>query len=381
MTVNLDSEGRPARKRIWDLPVRVTHALLIVCVTGAWLTRDARQADLHAAFGYCALALTAFRIFWGFTTRGHARFSSFAYSPGAALQYLRGALAGRPRHYTGHNPAGSFAVFGLLALIAAVTITGVFAIGGMHGDGPLAGVPGFAAADMAREWHEWLAWAVLVLAVLHLAGVVWGSFVHRENLAGAMVTGRKIAHDGATEDSPRRGAVAAALLFAAIAFGAAYVLAIAPRDVQRREAAEEAAKAALKTNVWGKECSGCHLAYAPASLPMRSWDATLEGQADHFGEDLGLSEATSARLREYAAGAAVPSWTLWKVAGSTPATTAPLRISELPFWRHAHRDLPESAFRPPTGAGRHDCEACHADATSGIFHPRMIHNPKARLTP
>ena len=166
-----------------------------------------------------------------------------------------------------------------------------------------------------------------------------------------------------------------------IAFGTAYVLAIAPRDVQRREAAEEAAKAALKTNVWGKECSGCHLAYAPASMAMRSWDATLAGQADHFGEDLGLSAATSARLREYAAGAPAPSWSLWKVAASTPTSAAPLRISELPFWRHAHRDMPDSAFRPPAVAGRHECEACHADATSGIFHPRMIHNPKARLTP
>ena len=381
MTVTLNAREGTARKQVWDLPVRVTHALLIVCVAGAWLTREAPQADLHAVFGYCALGLVAFRICWGLFARGHARISSFAYSPAEAIRYVRDALRGAPRHYTGHNPAGSYAVFGLLALITAVTVSGVLALGGMHGDGPLAATLSHEGAELARVAHDWLAWAVLGFAVVHVAGVAWGSRVHRENLALAMITGSKAVHEETSIDAARHGGIATLLVALAAAFGSTYLLAIAPRDTREREARAAQAKAALASQPWGAECGSCHLAYPPATLPLRSWVRTFAEQQEHFGEDLGLGKAMIDKLMAHAASPASASWAEWRLASSALATEAPLRVSELPYWRHAHRRLPDPAFQAPTGAGRHDCEACHADAASGIFHPRMIHNPKAKVTP
>jgi cytochrome b len=378
MTVNLAASADGERRRVWDAPVRVVHLLLIACVAGAWLTREAPRIDLHAAFGYCALLLVAFRFAWGFLGSRHARFASFAYSPRAALVYLRDALRGTPRHYTGHNPAGSWAVYGLLGLIAAATLSGVFAIGALHGEGPVPTAP-FGVADASLAWHEILAWAVLVFAVLHVAGAIWGSFVHHENLPAAMLTGRKTVHDPDPRDAPSHVAVALAVLAAAAASGGAYVAFWSPGDVARRQADDEATRTTLTQLPWTRECGSCHLAYSPALLPFASWRRTLEEQEKHFGEDLGISEEKAGQLLDYARAAPTPSWAAWKLASSVPAGEAPLEVSATAFWRDAHSGLAESDFKPPRSAGRHDCEACHRDAASGIFHPRMIQMAKGRL--
>ena len=374
------SKATPKVQRVWDAPVRIVHALFIVCIAGAWLTRGAERADWHAAFGYVALAALAFRIVWGFAGPVHARFASFAYSPRRAFEYVVQALRGSVRHYTGHNPAGSWAVYLLLALIAATCITGVVASGALHRAGPLASLVPFELGDGSFELHEALAWIILAVVAMHLAGVAWGSRVHRENLAKAMVTGNKVAHDLEATDAPARRGLGATLLLAIAAGAAAYLAWHVPHDAAARQVVEEQGKAALAALPWTKECGSCHLAYPPALLPLRSWERTLREQDRHFGEDLSLSDATAARLLQ-AAGAPPPSWAAWRLAHSAPAGEAPLRITELGFWRHAHRGIPEARFKPPAANGRHDCEACHRDAASGIFHPRMIRSAKPRTTP
>jgi cytochrome b len=379
MTVNLDASAAPPRRRVWDLPVRIVHGLLIACVAGAWLTREGQLFDLHAVFGYCALGLVVFRVAWGFWGSRHSRFDSFAYSPREAFAYLAGAVRGRARHYTGHNPAGSWAVFALLALLGATALTGVIVVGALYGEGPIAATSSFALTDILLDWHVGLAWAVLGFAAFHVLGVVWGSRVHRENLAAAMVTGRKAVHDDDTGDAPLRGTVAAAVAIAVAAIGLAYLLLWSPRDTERRTRDEDLHRAALKAQAWSKECGGCHLAYSPALLPFTSWQRTIDEQDRHFGEDLGLTAAAGQRLLDHARKEAPPSWAAWKLAASAGPGKPPLEITATAFWRDAHASLPEAAFKPPVSAGRHECEACHRDAGSGIFHPRMIHMAKGRV--
>lgn len=364
------------RRRVWDLPVRVAHASFIACVVGAWLTRGGEHADAHLAFGYSALAALAFRLGWGFVGTRHARFAGFAYSPLAAWRYLRDALQGHPTHYTGHNPAGSYAVWVLLVLLAVTTGSGIVSSAAMQGLGPLAGAIAFEAGRAAHEIHETSAWAIAGFAVFHVAGVVWGSRVHHENLATAMVTGRKLDHEPDSPATPTRPIVAGALL-ATLMGGSAYYLQVhVPRDVESRMAAEAQRKAREASSPWAKECSDCHVAYTPGLLPTRSWERMLDEQDRHFGEDLSLSPAILARLR--AAVRPPETYAEWRSARSVAPGQSPQRITELRWWRHVHEGIEPARFKPPYSAGPHECNACHRDAASGIFHPRMVQNPKPR---
>ncbi len=164
---------------VWDLPVRAFHWLLVATFAGAFLTAESeRLRDIHVMLGYAFAGLLAFRIVWGLVGSRYARFSSFTFGPRAVVAYLKSLLARRPEHHVGHNPAGAWAIYALIAGGIAVAVTGhvIYASAGGH---------------WFDELHEGAANALLALAIVHVAGVVVGSILHRENLVAAMVTGYK----------------------------------------------------------------------------------------------------------------------------------------------------------------------------------------------
>lgn len=188
--------------KVWDLPLRVFHWALAVSFIGAYALADSeRLRNVHVMLGYTVLGLLVFRLAWGFVGTQHARFRSFAFSPRAALRHLRDELAGRAKRYVGHNPAGSWAIYGLLLLGAATGISGYLTFNEVGG-------------ETFEEIHEVLANAWLLLVALHVIAVVVTSLAHRENLVRAMITGRKEgAADGAV---PRSAAVLGVTLAAAV---------------------------------------------------------------------------------------------------------------------------------------------------------------------
>src|SRR5262245_3793666 len=188
---------------VWDLPTRAFHWLLVLSFFGAYLTGDERgYRTLHVLLGYTTAGLIAFRLVWGLLGTRWARFSGFVFSPRAAAAYAKSLLTAAPLHFTGHNPLGSWAVVGLLTLIALACGSGIatYLIGGVY-----------------EDLHEGLSNAALALVVLHIAAAIASSFLHRENLVRAMLTGYKRGEPGEAAAGPRL-LVALALLGAVAAF-------------------------------------------------------------------------------------------------------------------------------------------------------------------
>ena len=208
-----DLEGdRPSRPtdavRVWDTVVRVGHWALVLLFVVAYLSGE-EESLLHVYAGYGVLGIVVFRILWGVVGTRHARFTDFVYGRAETLRYLKSILALRPIHYLGHNPLGGWMIVALLISLLAVNWSGM-ELYGVQGHGPLAGgaatllAPAHADDDEAgseresvwEEIHEVLANLAVVLVLLHIAGVVSSSLVHRENLVRAMITGNKRARDG-----------------------------------------------------------------------------------------------------------------------------------------------------------------------------------------
>ena len=103
--------------RRWDLPTRVFHWLLAGSFAGAFLTAgSARLLDVHLTLGYTILGLIAFRLLWGLIGTRYARFSSYEVGARSVIGYLKSLFTRSPRHYLGHNPAASWAIYGLRGL-------------------------------------------------------------------------------------------------------------------------------------------------------------------------------------------------------------------------------------------------------------------------
>ena len=182
--------------RVWDPFVRIFHWLLVLFFTLAYVSGE-DWLSLHVNSGYAVFGLVLLRVLWGVVGTPHARFGDFVRRPSTVIAYVKDTLALRARRYLGHNPAGGAMIVLMLVGLLMVSATGFAVYGVEEGAGPLAMLGGSSDAvkEAAEEVHEFFANIVLLLVIVHIAGVVVESLIHRENLVKAMLTGRKAARD------------------------------------------------------------------------------------------------------------------------------------------------------------------------------------------
>lgn len=178
--------------RVWDLPTRVFHWALTLCVIGLVITANLGGSWMtwHGRLGYAVLSLLLFRIVWGFVGGYWSRFGSFLFGPSAVLAYLRGKA--RPEHRIGHNPLGMFSVFALLIVLLLQVSTGLFADDEIAFTGPLVGLVSGDTVSQATRYHKTVGKLLLIaLVVLHVLAILFYKWFRKDNLVGPMVLGDK----------------------------------------------------------------------------------------------------------------------------------------------------------------------------------------------
>lgn len=212
----------PKSVRIWDLPTRVFHWALVVCVTGLAVSGliGGSALALHFWFGYAVLALLLFRMVWGLVGGRWSRFGAFIYGPQSVLNYLKGK--GKPEHSVGHSPLGALSVFALLAFLLAQVASGLMSDDEIAFSGPLTHLVSTATVQQATFYHADIGkWVLLGLVLLHLAAIIFYQR-RKHRLLDAMLHGDKelaVAVPSSRDDAVTR---MVAVLVLALAGGAAY---------------------------------------------------------------------------------------------------------------------------------------------------------------
>lgn len=176
------------RIKLWDLPTRLFHWLLVILIIAAVVTAKigGNAMDWHGRIGIMILGLITFRLTWGFIGSYHARFISFWPTPSSVRAYLRGDW-----HGTGHNPLGALSVVALLVLICVQVLTGLFGNDDIAFNGPLLGLIGKELSDQLTGLHKLSINVLIALIFLHLGAIAFYTFLKKDNLVRPMITGWK----------------------------------------------------------------------------------------------------------------------------------------------------------------------------------------------
>jgi len=213
--------------RVWDAPVRIFHWLLVALVLTSWITSEigGNAMTYHMWSGYSILTLVVFRIVWGFVGSEHARFRGFLYGPRAILGHAAGMFGSGARYYLGHNPLGGVSVLLMLASLLLQATAGLFANDDIATEGPLAHLVSGATSSLLTTIHRWNFYVLAALIALHIAAALFYWIAKRENLVGAMFTGRKrVPAQGDYADARTASAWLAVALLVVIAAAVAAVV-------------------------------------------------------------------------------------------------------------------------------------------------------------
>jgi cytochrome b len=174
---------------VWDRLVRLLHWTLALTIGMAWTsTLGLGFSKAHEPAGYLALGAVTVRLIWGFAGSHYARFSQFVRTPQAVWRYTVQLREKNEARYIGHNPLGGWMILLLLLCVGGLGVTGW-----------LYTTDYFWGSAWLDTLHYVLAWALLALIVMHVAGVFFTSQRQGENLVMSMVDGRKAAKGLDTE--------------------------------------------------------------------------------------------------------------------------------------------------------------------------------------
>ncbi|MDH5472973.1 MAG: diheme cytochrome c [Gammaproteobacteria bacterium] len=151
-------------------------------------------------------------------------------------------------------------------------------------------------------------------------------------------------------------------------------------DDDRREYRQQSLGVAAVSNpLYKEECGSCHMAFPPGLLPARSWQKMMGRLDDHFGDNAEISDDNHKVISEFLLSNSADDSRYRrskKIVSSLDNEDIPLRITETPYFKHEHREIPDRLVKGnPQVNSLSNCNACHSQAEQGLFDEHNIRIP------
>lgn len=210
-------DKRTVAVRVWDVPTRLFHWLLLVCVGALFATGLTGGGWIlwHERIAYFTIGLLLFRLIWGLVGGRTARFADFVRGPSAILRYVKTGASPT----LGHNPLGALSVLALLAALLVQGATGLIIDDEIATQGPLAHKVPSAWVSLATTIHRINKWVIGVLVAMHVLAILYYQFVRKERLVRAMISGvKEVDPSQAQPDVERKPIAALVVALVVVAF-------------------------------------------------------------------------------------------------------------------------------------------------------------------
>lgn len=180
--------------KVWDLPTRIFHVLLIfsfffMIYSGL---KGGNIMQWHLKIGILLLILIIFRIIWGIIGSDTAKFKNFIKSPKAIINYIKNGI--NEDKQPGHNPLGALMIISLIFLIFLQILTGLITNdeNSFLYNGYLSSIINNDNIKiLARNVHIKLFWIILFFVIIHIIVILCYKHIKNHNLIKPMITGVK----------------------------------------------------------------------------------------------------------------------------------------------------------------------------------------------
>lgn len=171
------------RVLVYDVPTRVFHWLFVLLFLSAFsiakFSEDEAQIFyLHMICGLTLVFLVFCRLIWAGIGTRYARFGGFELNLKSLQTYLLSVQKKKLTPTAGHNPASSWAAITMMVCALSSACTGILMTSGTKG-------------EWLEECHEISAYSFVIVAILHVLGIVIHTIRFKDMIGLSMLDGKK----------------------------------------------------------------------------------------------------------------------------------------------------------------------------------------------